>query len=125
MLAEVVSIANIVQEVKTGTDTADSDRQPSVQLSERTRLRAHPSRCGWNADAPRRFFTSGAVVHKRQRRGIQTTLRLALVANPEVPLCYAYAVAIDAAFADRVALPLLAHGHCQVCAGADFRRALA
>ena len=32
-LAPVVSIANIVQEVKTGTDTVTQDLNPSVQLS--------------------------------------------------------------------------------------------
>ena len=32
-LALVVSIANVVQEVKTGTDTANQELNPSIQLS--------------------------------------------------------------------------------------------
>ena len=54
----VVGIANIVQEVKTGTNSQTQDLNSLVQLTERIRYRAHPSRCGWNGFAPGRVLTS-------------------------------------------------------------------
>ena len=67
VVSRVVSVANIVQEVKTGTNTATQDPNPSVQLSERTRRCAHPSRCGWKGHRhPAASSRPGAVVQQQQ-----------------------------------------------------------
>lgn len=60
-LAPVVSIANIVKEVKTGSDTVTQDLGPSVHSHERKRHSAQPSRCGWNDFASGRLLTSAAL----------------------------------------------------------------
>ena len=67
MLAPVVSIAYIVKEVKTGTNTADSDLTPSVQLlpsARDTALTSHPAAgTGFGSG---RFLTSAAwLLHRR------------------------------------------------------------
>jgi len=66
-LAPVVSIANIVQEVKTGTNTADSDLNPSVQLSSSAQDAAlTPQSAAGTGFASGRFLTSAAwLLHQR------------------------------------------------------------
>ena len=64
-LAPAVSIANIVQEVKTGTDTADSDLNPSVQLSPGAQDAAlTPHTAAGTGFASGRFLTSAARLLK-------------------------------------------------------------
>ena len=48
VVSRAVSVANIVQEVKTGTDTAAQDPNLRSNSQSAHDFRAHPSRCGWN-----------------------------------------------------------------------------
>ena len=84
----IAKIANIVQEEKTGTDTAIQDPEPfgptpraHTTLRSPLTLRLERAYC-----RPAALPSPGPVVHERQRPGIHTTLRLAVVANPEVSL---------------------------------------
>ena len=74
VLAPVVGIANIVQEVKTGTNTADSDLNPTVQLSPSAHYTAlTPHTAAGTGFASGRFLKSAApLVQQQQRRGTHT-----------------------------------------------------
>ena len=70
MLAPVVSVANIVQEVKAGTNTADSDLNPSVQLSPSAHGAAlTPHAAAGTGFASGRFLTSAAWLPNQQQSG--------------------------------------------------------
>ena len=65
VVSRAVSVANIVQEVKTGTDTAAQD--PNLRSNSQS---AHdfaltPHAAAGTSFASGRFLTSGAAVHKQ------------------------------------------------------------